>query len=97
MTHLNEQSQQNGDLPQTEPQSDKDNQKETKQPENKQEAQASQSGVKLEEQQQQPESSGGESRPVERSKAPGRTGARGTAAMDPKTRQEVARRRHRMP
>src|SRR4051794_27046439 len=32
-----------------------------------------------------------ESRPVERPKAPGRPGARGTAAMDPKTRQEVAR------
>jgi len=32
-----------------------------------------------------------ESRPLERGKAPGRTGARGTAAMDPKTRQEVAR------
>lgn len=32
-----------------------------------------------------------EGRPVERTKGPGRTGARGTAAMDPKTRQEVAR------
>ncbi len=32
-----------------------------------------------------------ESRPIERGKAPGRSGARGTAAMDPKTRQEVAR------
>jgi len=32
-----------------------------------------------------------EGRPVERSKSPGRTGARGTAAMDPQTRQEVAR------
>ncbi len=32
-----------------------------------------------------------ESRPVERNKAAGRTGARGTAAMDPATRQEVAR------
>ena len=35
--------------------------------------------------------SSAESRPVERSKVPGRTGARGTAAMDAKTRQEVAR------
>jgi general stress protein YciG len=32
-----------------------------------------------------------EGRPVERAKAPGRTGARGTAAMDPQTRKEVAR------
>lgn len=32
-----------------------------------------------------------ESRPVERPKAPARPGVRGTAAMDPKTRQEVAR------
>ncbi|MEO5971173.1 MAG: hypothetical protein ABIQ95_14695 [Bdellovibrionia bacterium] len=32
-----------------------------------------------------------EGRPVERNKSPGRTGARGTAAMDPQTRQEVAR------
>ena len=32
-----------------------------------------------------------EGRPVERSKGTGRPGARGTAAMDPKTRQEVAR------
>jgi len=34
---------------------------------------------------------GGEVRPMERPKAPARPGARGTAAMDPKTRQEVAR------
>ena len=34
---------------------------------------------------------GGEGRPVERNKTPGRTGARGTAAMDPQTRKEVAR------
>lgn len=34
---------------------------------------------------------GSESRPNERGKGPGRSGARGTAAMDPKTRQEVAR------
>jgi general stress protein YciG len=33
---------------------------------------------------------GPEGRPVER-KTPGRTGARGTAAMDPQTRKEVAR------
>jgi len=33
----------------------------------------------------------GEVRPVERSKAPARSGARGTAAMDPQTRKEVAR------
>ena len=32
-----------------------------------------------------------EGRPVERNKPPGRSGARGTAAMDPQTRQEVAR------
>lgn len=32
-----------------------------------------------------------EGRPVERQKQPGRVGARGTAAMDPQTRQEVAR------
>ncbi|MFZ9595303.1 MAG: general stress protein [Bdellovibrionia bacterium] len=32
-----------------------------------------------------------EVRPVERAKVPGRTGARGTAAMDPQTRKEVAR------
>src|SRR4051812_35817204 len=31
-----------------------------------------------------------EGRPIER-KTPGRTGARGTAAMDPQTRKEVAR------
>jgi len=34
--------------------------------------------------------SNAETRPIER-KAPGRPGARGTAAMDPQTRQEVAR------
>lgn len=40
---------------------------------------------------QQNDSTGfGEGRPVERSKG-ARSGARGTAAMDPKTRQEVAR------
>src|SRR5689334_6729703 len=33
----------------------------------------------------------GEGRPIVRQKAPGRHGARGTAAMDPQTRQEVAR------
>jgi len=33
----------------------------------------------------------GEGRPIERAKGPGRTGARGTAAMDPQTRKEVAR------
>ena len=32
-----------------------------------------------------------EGRPVEREKGPVRSGARGTAAMDPETRQEVAR------
>lgn len=32
-----------------------------------------------------------ESRPVERPKSEGRKGLRGTAAMDPETRQEVAR------
>jgi general stress protein YciG len=32
-----------------------------------------------------------EGRPVERTKGEGRKGARGTAAMDPSTRQEVAR------
>jgi len=32
-----------------------------------------------------------EGRPISRTKGQGRTGARGTAAMDPKTRQEVAR------
>ena len=32
-----------------------------------------------------------EGRPVERNRGTGRPGARGTAAMDPKTRQEVAR------
>ena len=33
----------------------------------------------------------GEGRPLERSRTPGRSGARGTAAMDPDTRKEVAR------
>ncbi len=32
-----------------------------------------------------------ESRPIERNRGHGRPGARGTAAMDPQTRQEVAR------
>jgi general stress protein YciG len=32
-----------------------------------------------------------EGRPVEREKGPARSGARGTAAMDPQTRKEVAR------
>lgn len=39
----------------------------------------------------QGDTSQAEGRPVEREKAPGRTGARGTAAMDPQTRKEVAR------
>lgn len=34
---------------------------------------------------------GGESRPFEREQQASRTGARGTAAMDPETRKEVAR------
>ncbi len=37
------------------------------------------------------ESQSPEVRPIERTKGPARPGARGTAAMDPKTRQEVAR------
>lgn len=84
MMNHNEQSQQSGDSSQNE----KEFQKESKQPENKQEAQQEQRGEK----QMQPEPTAGtEGRPLERGKAPGRTGARGTAAMDPKTRQEVAR------
>ncbi|MCM2323696.1 MAG: hypothetical protein NDJ90_10590 [Oligoflexia bacterium] len=40
-----------------------------------------------------PESMGAspEGRPIERATGPARTGARGTAAMDPETRKEVAR------
>jgi general stress protein YciG len=94
MANFNEQNQQtNGPTPGTE----KVSQNENKQHEDKRDTQMKQptaaSSPRPEEEGQKPAESTAppETRPIERGKAPGRAGARGTAAMDPQTRQEVAR------